>query len=130
MSVLADRMLACWAIHAGLGLHALYRRQDLPLLHPVAFLDVQVSDPAEGSGSDIDVGLGLDLPRAADDGDQVFRTTFAVSTLVYPDWARTMVKVVMPAATRTAPEMINIFFSFMGRTVSPALVYIIRGTAR
>ena len=32
-----------------------------------------------------------------------------------------MVKAVMPAATRTAPEMISIFFSFMGRTVSPPL---------
>ena len=58
--------------HAGLGLHALYRGQDLPFLHPVAFFDVEVGDPAKGGGSDIDVGFGLDLPRAADDGDQVF----------------------------------------------------------
>src|SRR5271155_1588143 len=32
-----------------------------------------------------------------------------------------MVKVVTPAATRTTPEMINIFFSFMGRRYPPPL---------
>src|SRR5277367_5995872 len=58
------------------------------------------------------------------------RTTLAVSTLVYPDCALTMVNVVTPAATRTAPEIINILLSFMGRTVSSALVYIIRGRPR
>src|SRR5277367_913828 len=57
------------------------------------------------------------------------RTTLAVSTLVYPDCALTMVKVATPAATRTAPEIINIFLSFMGRTVSSALMYIIRARA-
>ena len=32
-----------------------------------------------------------------------------------------MVKPAMPAATRTAPEAINIFFSFMGRRYPPLL---------
>ena len=58
-------------VHAGLGLHTLHRGQHLPLLHVVAFLDVQVGDAAEGGGSDVDVSLGFDLPRPADDGDQV-----------------------------------------------------------
>src|ERR1700677_4466698 len=40
-----------------------------------------------------------------------------------------MVKVVMPAATRTTPEMINIFFRFMGRRYPPPLPtsYVERG---
>jgi hypothetical protein len=37
-------------------------------LDVVAFLDVEVGDAAEGGGADVDVGLGLDLAGAADDG--------------------------------------------------------------
>ena len=72
MSVLADSNAGLLRNHAGLGLHALYRGHHLALLYPVAFFDVEVGNPAERGGSDVDVGLGLDLARAADDGDQVF----------------------------------------------------------
>ena len=37
----------------------------------VAFFDVEVGDAAEGGGADVDVGLGLDLAGAADDGDEI-----------------------------------------------------------
>ena len=37
----------------------------------VPFNNVEVGDPAESGGADIDVGLGLDLPGAADDRTQV-----------------------------------------------------------
>ena len=43
----------------------------------VALFDVEVGDAAEGGGADVDVGLGLDLAGAADDGDQVLSHCFA-----------------------------------------------------
>ncbi len=55
----------------GGGLHAFDGGEDRAVLHVVAFLDVQVGDAAEGGGADVDVGLGLDLAGAADDGDEV-----------------------------------------------------------
>ena len=55
----------------GLGLDALDVGEDSALLDAVTFLDVEVGDAAEGLGADVDVGLGLDLAGAADDGDEV-----------------------------------------------------------
>ncbi len=46
-------------------------------LDVVAFFDVEVRDAAEGGGADVDVGHGLDLASAVDDGDQVLADDFA-----------------------------------------------------
>ena len=47
------------------------RWRGLALLDVVAFFDVEVGDAAEGGGADVDIGLGLDLSGAADNGGQV-----------------------------------------------------------
>ena len=47
------------------------------VLDVVAFFDVEVGDAAEGGGADVDVGLGLDLAGAADDGDEILADDLA-----------------------------------------------------
>src|SRR5208282_971266 len=49
----------------------------LSLLYAVAFLDVQLDDPAHGIGSDVRVGLGLDFTRGADHRSQVLFLRFS-----------------------------------------------------
>jgi hypothetical protein len=49
----------------------------------VAFLNIKMSDTAEGGGTNIDVGLWLDLSRAAYDGDQVLTYGLADDDLGY-----------------------------------------------
>ncbi len=61
----------------GGGLHALDGGEDGAGLDVVAFLDVEVGDAAEGGGADVDVGLGLDLAGAVDDGDEVLAHNLA-----------------------------------------------------
>ena len=56
----------------GFLLHVLDGSDDLPLLHVVAFVDIEVSDAAHGIGADIDIGFGADLAGGADDGNEVF----------------------------------------------------------
>ena len=60
-------MLRLLGLHAGCGLHVFDGGDDLALLDVVAFFHVEVGDAAEGGGADVDIGLGLDLPGAADD---------------------------------------------------------------
>ena len=64
-------MVASWAATAAGGLLAFDGGEQLALLHVVTLFDVEVGDAAEGGGADIDIGLGLDLPGAADGGDEV-----------------------------------------------------------
>ena len=71
MSVLEEAMVACCAATVASGWTFSTRGQDGALFHVVAFFDVEVGDAAEGGGADVDVGLGLDLAGAADDGDEV-----------------------------------------------------------
>ena len=59
------------AVDVGFLLDVLDGGDDLAFLHVVAFFHVEVGDPAHGGGANVDVGLGLDLAGAADDGDQV-----------------------------------------------------------
>jgi hypothetical protein len=81
-SVLEEAMVACWA--ATVASAARSRRwREWPFFDVVALFDVEVGDAAEGGGADVDVGLGLDLAGAADDGDEVLRETLAVETLVF-----------------------------------------------
>src|SRR5208282_2162083 len=64
-------------IDVGQRLHVLKLRQQLSLLYAVAFLDVQLDDPAHGIGSDVRVGLGLDFTRGADHRSQVLFLRFS-----------------------------------------------------
>src|SRR5271157_2349129 len=64
-------------IDVGGGLHVLKLCQQLPLGHAVAFLDVQLDDLAEGIGSDVYVGLGLDFTRSTDHRSQVLLLHFS-----------------------------------------------------
>jgi len=48
----------------------------------IALFDIKMGDAAKRGGANIDVGLGLDLPGAADDVERSWRTILAVSTLV------------------------------------------------
>ena len=52
--------------NVGRGLNVVQRGQHLALLHPVAFLHVQLGDLAQGVGADVDVHFGLDLARGGD----------------------------------------------------------------
>ncbi len=61
----------------GGGLDVFHGGEDGAGFDVVAFLDVEVGDAAEGGGSDVDVGLGLDLAGAVDDGDEVLAGGFA-----------------------------------------------------
>ena len=63
-------MVACWASTVASGC-TLSTGRGCGLLYVVAFFDVEVRDAAEGGGADVDVGLGLDLAGAADDGDEI-----------------------------------------------------------
>ncbi len=64
-------MVACWACDGGGGLLAFDGGDELAGLNVVAFFDVEVGDATEGGGADVDVGLGLDLAGAVDDGDEI-----------------------------------------------------------
>ena len=46
-------------------------KEELPLLHLLAFLDPQVRDPAHRIGADVDEALRLDLARGRHDGLQI-----------------------------------------------------------
>ena len=61
----------------GLGLDAFDRGEGGAGFDVVALFDVEVGDAAEGGGADVDVGLGLDLAGAVDDGDQVLADDLA-----------------------------------------------------
>ncbi len=76
MSVLAEAMAASWASTLASRLHVLNGGQDLALGHVIALFDVEVGDAAKGGGADIDVGLGLDLAGAADDGGEILAHDF------------------------------------------------------
>ena len=68
----------------------------------IALFNVEIGDAPEGSGADIHIRLWLDLPRAADRGNQVV-------TLVIPAWAWRMLIAVMPATARTITTTTMIF---------------------
>jgi hypothetical protein len=55
----------------GLGLNVLDGGENGADFDVITFLDVEVGDTSKGGGAYVDVGLGLDLAGAADDGDQV-----------------------------------------------------------
>ena len=61
----------------GLGLDAFDGGEGGAGFDVVALFDVEVGDATEGGGADVDVGLGLDLASAVDDGDQILTDGFA-----------------------------------------------------
>jgi hypothetical protein len=63
-------------IDVGRGLHVLELCQQLPLLHAVAFLDMQPDDLAEGIGPDVHVGFGLNFTRRTDHRGQALLLHF------------------------------------------------------
>ena len=63
-------MVACCAATVACGLNALDGGESRAGFYVVALFDVEVGDAAEGGGADVDVGLGLDLAGAVDDGDR------------------------------------------------------------
>ena len=70
-------MVACWASTVASGCTLSTVARTVAVLYVVAFLDVEVGDAAEGGGADVDVGLGLDLAGAADDGDEILADDLA-----------------------------------------------------
>ena len=53
------------------GLHVFELRQQLPLLYPIAFLDIELGNLAEGIGADVHVDFRLDFTRSADNRGQI-----------------------------------------------------------
>ena len=58
-------------VDGSLGLDALHAGDDVAFLNVVPLFDIEVGDATEGGGADVDVGLRLDLPGAADGGDEI-----------------------------------------------------------
>ena len=58
--------------HVRRGLHVFQLRQQLALLHLIAFLHVQVGNFSKSVRADVDVGLGLDFARSAHHRRQIF----------------------------------------------------------
>ena len=63
--------------NVGRGLNVVQQGQHLALLHPIAFLHVEMGDLGERVGADVDVDLGLDLARRGNDGGQIFADNLA-----------------------------------------------------
>ena len=74
-------MVACCAATVACGLDVFDGGEGGAGFDVVALFDVEVGDPAEGGGADVDVGLGLDLAGAVDDGDEVLTDDLAGGNL-------------------------------------------------
>ena len=58
-------------LDGGGGLFAFDRGDELAGLYAITFFDIEVGDAPEGGGSDVNIGFGLDLAGAIDDGDEI-----------------------------------------------------------
>ncbi len=69
------------AVDGGFLLHVLNGGDNLALGYFVAFLHIEVGDPAHGRCADVDIILGLDLAGAADDRGEILADDFCGKNL-------------------------------------------------